>query len=265
MQIEAALFDDVNRLLLALAYASVRIQAALLIVPLFSRQVVPGLVRNSLGVGLALPLLPGIEASLGGGLPDVVSMTVTILKEGLIGTLIGYSVAILFWAVEAVGFLIDNQRGASIASTLNPLTGNDSSPLGILFNQAFLVYFLMSGGFLVFLTLMYESYRLWPVVAFFPQLVADGLPLFAGLFENVIRLGLLLGAPAIVAMLLVEIGLALVSRFTPQLQVFFLAMPVKSAMAFLVLAIYLPTLFGYIRVEIGKLSGLLGTLAGGLR
>jgi type III secretion protein T len=36
-----------------------------------------------------------------------------------------------------------------------------------------------------------------------------------------------------------------VSRFAPQLQVFFLAMPIKSALALLVLAVYMGTLFGY--------------------
>ena len=46
-------------------------------------------------------------------------------------------------------------------------------------------------------------------------------------------------------MFLAEVGLALVSRFAPQLQVFFLAMPIKSALALLVLILYMKVLFGY--------------------
>jgi type III secretion protein T len=63
-------------------------------------------------------------------------------------------------------------------------------------------------------------------------------------------------------MMLAEMGLALMSRFVPQLQVFFLAMPVKCGMAFFVLVVYLPVLFGYLQQEIGALPKLLGTLMG---
>ena len=62
---------------------------------------------------------------------------------------------------------------------------------------------------------------------------------------RLVHIAVLLSAPAIVAMFLAEIGLALISRFVPQLDVFFLAMPIKSALAILVLLVYLPTLFDY--------------------
>lgn len=59
------------------------------------------------------------------------------------------------------------------------------------------------------------------------------------------RLAILLSAPVMFAMFLAEIGLALVSRFVPQLQVFFLAMPIKSGLAMFILAIYTVLLFDY--------------------
>lgn len=257
-------FADAARVLIALMCATVRIQLALAIIPLFNRQTVPGLLRAGIGVGLSVMMVPPVLASFGAGTPTPAALALIVVKEAFLGFLIGYAVATLFWAVEAVGFFIDNQRGASIASTLNPLTGNDSSPLGILFNQAFVVYFLVAGGFGVLMSMLYGSYLVWPVLHFFPNLPAAGVAVFAGLFEHIVHLGLLLSAPPIVAMLLAELGLALVSRSAPQLQVFFLAMPIKCGMAFFVLVVYLPTLFGYIRAEIGQLPQLLGTLAGAL-
>jgi type III secretion protein T len=56
---------------------------------------------------------------------------------------------------------------------------------------------------------------------------------------------LLLASPIMIAMLLAELGLALVSRFAPQLQVFFLAMPVKSALGLFVLIVYAATLLDF--------------------
>lgn len=258
-------FSEAGRVVIALMCATVRIQIALAIVPLFNRQSVPGMLRAGLGVSLSLPLLFPVLTAFGPGMPSVMQLIAILLKEAFLGLLIGYAVATLFWGVEAVGFFIDNQRGASIASTLDPLTGNDSSPLGLLFNQAFVVYFLVTGGFGVFMSLLYASYGLWPIMHEFPTLASAGFAVFAGLFERIVQLGLLLSAPAIVAMLLAEIGLALVSRFAPQLQVFFLAMPIKSAIAFFVLIVYLPTLFGYVRGEIAHLPALLGSLSGAVR
>jgi len=63
-----------------------------------------------------------------------------------------------------------------------------------------------------------------------------------------------LSAPLIVAMFLAEFALALVSRFAPQLQVFFLAMPIKSALAVLLLIFYGPILFGDIMTYDGGLE-----------
>ncbi|MQA40721.1 EscT/YscT/HrcT family type III secretion system export apparatus protein [Rugamonas sp. FT29W] len=257
-------YDEAKLWLVALLYSTVRLQAALAIIPLFNKAVVPALLRSAIGVALSLVLVPPLRQTLD-GVPETFTLVATVLKEGFLGLLIGYAVAVLFWAIEGVGFFIDNQRGASIASTLNPLTGNDTSPLGMLFNQAFIVFFLVSGGFLVFLGMLYDSYRLWPVISYFPTLDVGGVDVFADLFQRLVRSAVVLSSPAIVAMLLAEIGLALVSRFAPQLQVFFLAMPVKSAVAFLVLVVYLPTLFGYIHDEIGALASMLDVLGRGLR
>ncbi len=257
-------YADARLWLAALLLATLRIQIALVIIPLFAKQVVPGLVRSAVGVALSLVLVPPLHQALGGTLPEALPLALIAMKEALLGLLIGFAVASLFWAVEAVGFFIDNQRGASIASTLNPLTGNDTSPLGLLFNQAFIVYFLVAGGLLVLLGLLYQSHRLWPVLTYFPTLTPEGVAVFAALFENIVRLALLLAAPVLVAMLLAELGLALVSRSAPQLQVFFLAMPIKSGIAFLVMVVYLPTLFGYLHDEIARLPDLLPRLGQGL-
>jgi type III secretion protein T len=265
MPSDIAFFELARPWLAALLVASVRIQFALYVVPLFDKQMVPTLVRMAVGACLSLLVVPGVHAALGGQVPAAAMLCAIVVKEAFLGFAIGYAVATLFWAVEALGFFVDNQRGASIASTLNPLTGNDSSPLGILFNQAFIVYFLLAGGLPVLLGMMYHSYQAWPPVSFFPTLAPEGAEVYAGLFEGLVRMALLLSAPVIVAMMLAELGLALVSRFAPQLQVFFLAMPIKSALALCVFAVYLPTLFEDLRGEIGRLPDLMELVARGLK
>lgn len=242
---EASLYSQTKSFLMALAYTQPRILAMFALLPIFNKQIVPGLLRFSIAAAigaLAAPMLmPAVSASDFSG----AQILLIIAKEAFIGLVMGYLIAIPFWGFEAVGFFIDNQRGASIAATLNPLTGNDSSPMGLLFNQAFIVFFFISGGFVLMLGLLYDSFRLWDVFTWYPQLRPETMPLMLEQLNRLVKIAVLLGSPAIVAMFLAEVGLALVSRFVPQLQVFFLAMPIKSALALLVLVLYMSTLFEY--------------------
>jgi len=242
---DAEFYSTATTFLISLAYTQPRILAMFIAIPIFNRQIVPGMIRFSISAGLgalAAPMLvPTVQATDLGA----IQIVMVVIKEAFVGFVMGYLMAIPFWAFEAVGFLIDNQRGASIAATLNPLTGNDSSPLGILFNQAFIVFFFISGGFLLMLGVLYDSFALWDVFNWYPELRPQTMELLLEQLSRVLRIALLLGSPIIVAMFLAEIGLALISRFVPQLQVFFLAMPIKSAIAMMVLMIYAGTLFEY--------------------
>lgn len=253
----------------ALAYAVPRFVAVFSILPLFARQLVPLPLRGAIMLCLAIFMVPTL-------LPHVnevrsgVEVLGIVAKEFVLGTLLGFTVAIPLWAVETMGDLIDSQRGAAIADTLNALTGNDSSPLAQLFSQAMQTFFLMAGGFALLLGLVYDSFRLWPVFGWWPELAAGGAATLLGWLDVYMRLAVLLAAPVLFAMLLAELGLALLSRYVPQLQVFFLAMPIKSALAMLMLALYAGILFGYVddlvREQIGgavtSLSRLIGPGAG---
>ena len=162
--------------LLALAYSQPRILAMFLPIPLFNRQLLPGMLRLAIGAGLGVMVAPTLMPAVAAAELSSVQVLMLVTKEAFVGFMLGFLVAIPFWAFEAVGFLIDNQRGASIAASLNPLTGNDSSPLGILFNQAFNVFFFISGGFLLMLELLYGSFLLWDVFAWNPTFRAESMP-----------------------------------------------------------------------------------------
>lgn len=242
---EANLYAQTKSFLVALAWTQPRILAMFVAIPIFNKQLLPGMLRYSVAAALGVFAAPALIPAANAMDPGAGQALVLILKEVFIGFVMGFMIAIPFWAFEAIGFLVDNQRGASIAASLNPLTGNDSSPLGILFNQAFIVFFFISGGFLMMLGLLYDSFALWDVFSWAPHFRASTMPLMLDQLSQLVRLALLLASPAIVAMFLAEIGLALVSRFVPQLQVFFMAMPIKSALALLVLMLYMATLFDY--------------------
>jgi type III secretion protein T len=248
---------EIHVFLGAWALTQPRLLAMCGMLPLFNRQLLPGLLRYGICAGLGLVLVPMLTPRYAALDLGTIGLMLLVAKEVFVGLVLGFMVAIPFWIFEAVGFVVDNQRGASLGAVINPATGNDSSPLGILFNQAFLVFFLVGGGFTLMLTLLYDSFRLWDLWSWTPTLRADSIPLMLDQLSRFIRLVLLFAAPAIVAMFLAELGLALVSRFAPQLQVFFLAMPIKSALALLVLVLYMSTLFEYAGDTVRGIPGIL--------
>jgi type III secretion protein T len=240
-------YDEAVSFIKTLAVTQPRILAMFIALPLFNAQLIPGMLRFAVAGALGLVMVPALAPTVAAAATalDPATLVLLMLKEAFVGFVIGYLVALPFWIFEAVGFLIDNQRGASIAATLNPLTGNDSSPLGILFNQAFIVFFLVSGGFTLLLGTLYDSFALWGALQWTPELRPESVPLMLEQLGRLVRMAMLLAAPALVAMFLAEFGLALVGRFAPQLQVFFMAMPIKSALAMLVLMLYASSLFEY--------------------
>ena len=255
-------YEQAQSFIATLALTQPRILAMFLVLPLFNSQLIPGLVRFAIAAALGVVMVPALQGQVAAQDWGAATLLATITKEAFIGFVIGYLAAIPFWIFEAVGFLVDNQRGASIASTLNPLTGNDSSPLGLMFNQAFIVFFLLTGGFSLLLGTLYDSFALWSITDWLPVLQPDSTPVMLAQLDRLVRMAVLLAAPVLVAMFLAEIGLALVSRFAPQLQVFFMAMPIKSALAMLVLMLYAASLFDYGADEVESIGRILALLRG---
>ncbi|WP_083745224.1 type III secretion system export apparatus subunit SctT [Variovorax sp. KK3] len=229
-------------MLLAIACLLPRLLAMFASIPVLSRQALPGMLRIAVVFGLGLMIMPTVVDHQGVRAFSAPQLILLAGKEAALGFILGFMMAIPIWAFDAMGSIVDNQRGASIAQTLNPMTGHDSSPLGELFSQAAVTYLVISGGLLLLLDTAYRSYEFWPVFEFWPRLNADAPRILLGQLDRLLNLAVLLGAPVIVAMLIAEIGLALISRFAPQLQVFFLAMPIKSGIGMFVFAVYAVTL-----------------------
>ena len=275
-----AAFENVLRMLWAWLATQPRMLAMFAIVPLFGKQAIPMTLRMAISAvfGLlampvllsggadgtqtaALPGLDGVAFLLSGGVAlttgDLAGFIAWAFKEAFIGFVLGYAFSVPFWILEAVGFFIDNQRGAGLGATLDPLTGNDSSPLGQLFLQAFVVFFVIANGPQLMLSCVYDSFTLWPSASWYPALRGESVPAMLDMLSKLVRTAILLAAPVMIVMFLSEVGIALISRFVPQLQVFFIAMPIKSAVAFFVLVLYIGTLMHQLEDVLTELGGLL--------
>lgn len=236
--------------LLMLTFTLPRMTAALSISPFFGPQFIQGMARQVVIMSLTIIAVPVVAFTASA--PDVSAKSglffgVIIAKEIALGLILGYVSGLAFWIAEGTGFFIDNQRGSSMAEMQDPVSGSSTSPFGLLLTKIVAVLFFIGGGFHAFLVLLYESYRLWPVFEYFPAFHPN-LPLAAlGILDGLMGYIVLFAAPLVIAMFLAEFGLGLVNRFSPQLNVFFLAMPVKSAIASVLIVLYLGILTGLLQ------------------
>ncbi len=228
-------------LVLMLAILSARLGTALLMFPLFADSTLPVSVRASIVAGLALCLLPVIGAANLVELAqlDGLRLSLLLLKEIGLGFALGLVGSAAFWAVHAAGSIIENQAGLSMATTLDPLAGQEDSLLGGFLVQVLSVMFLAAGGLLALLGALYESFRVWPVAALTPQFdPVIWLHVGQAVMRTVMEVALRVAAPFVLLMLMVELGLGLLGRYAPSFNVFFLALPIKAALLLIMLLVY---------------------------
>ena len=231
--------------LMALMLSLPRIHAFLSASQLLSPSAIPTLPRHVCILSLSIVIVPINMQQAAAFDGDIAHFMMIFVKEYALGFLMGYLVGWIFWAVQAAGALIDNQRGAAIASSTDPMQGHEASPLGIMFSHIFITYVFVTGAMLPIFGILYQSYALWPVTHFIPE-ISHKFPTFIlAAFDYASRFVVIVAGPIVAVMFLAEFALAMVSRFAPQLQVFVLAMPIKSLLAIMMMVFYFSTMIRY--------------------
>ncbi|HVJ88149.1 MAG TPA: type III secretion system export apparatus subunit SctT [Caulifigura sp.] len=257
--------DPARHFLIVFSLCMVRLTAACAVTPFLSTSLIDSRTRNSVLFSWGIIIYPIVAPSMDGAIPPVLDLIGLVAKEVVLGILFGFMASKVFWLAVSIGFFIDNQRGASMASVQDEATGESTSPFGLFLEQSLMVLFYSAGGLTLFLGGIFESYVLWPIGSFFPQF-DPAFPTFVlGMADDLMKMVIVLSAPVIIAVFVSEFGLGLMNRFAPQLNVFVLAMPVKSLVAMIVLILYMPFLFVHLGKDFRMVSRLTSFFEGVLK
>ena len=254
-------FDHSSATASAIALTLPRIVAAFLMLPLLTGQNMPSMARNSFFVSLAILIYPVAGAAAVEPMNGLQALwPLLVVKELFIGTLFGFLFSSVFWAISAAGNLIDTKVGSNFAATVDPLQGHETSLTGQLLTQLAGWLFMTSGAFSLFLGLLMKSYALWPVTRLLPHAARLGEALIIDDFASLLTLALLLSAPAIVVLSLLDLSLGLVNRYAQQLNVFSLTLPLKAWVATWIVLLSLGTFVEVITRHLFANRGLLNLL-----
>lgn len=253
-------------LLFGLVLASARALAFVIVHPVFTRfGLQAGVLRGALVLAFSAPIISVTIREIGGQeLPGNFEMIGLLGKEVLIGLLLGLVLGVPFWAAMVAGDVIDLQRGASMATLIDPGSEGETSPTGTLFFLFALLLLASSDWFRdILLGGLYQSYTIWPVLTPLPTIAPQSGGLLLELLGNVMRIGLVLALPIFASLLLTEISLAVVGRYLPQINIMFVAMSVKQVVYVILLPVYFVSLIYFqqrIFAGLDEAMGVLGDL-----
>jgi flagellar biosynthetic protein FliR len=223
--------------------ALTRVLAMIIHVPVLGGRSIPNQVRLGLGFALVLAMLPWQPLEPGAEMMDTLPYAVAIGKELLIGTLAGYAALITFGALQITGSLMGSGSGFSAGHVLNPALDDTGSPLDQLFIMTAFLIFLVINGHHMFLQGLQQTFVLLPINGDIPDISLDRL---VGLTGGMITAGVHMALPLLGTLLLTDLTLGLLARVAPQVQVFFLGIPMKLGVGLIALSaaliIILPTL-----------------------
>jgi flagellar biosynthetic protein FliR len=204
---------------------SARIAALLLMTPLLYAASLPLLVRVLMAVGIACVIALPFAGTPATALHDVGGLVQALLRELLVGAILGLGVLMAFAGFAIAGRLVDVQVGFGIAQVFDPLTRTRVPVLSSLFGLFAAVFFFLVNGHHALLRGIAYSVERFPIGQALP-LAAAAEPLTreaAALFA----LGFALAAPVVLGLLLVDFALGVISRNLPQMNMLVMGVPVK--------------------------------------
>lgn len=225
-----------------------RISAFFAVAPLFSWQAMP--LTGKITIAL---LLSGFFAAMtscpfNADLMNPVEMILLLSNEFLYGLAMGLVAFCLFTVVRQAGEIIEQQMGLNMANILDPFSGEEGQPIGMLLEIIFVLLLLSTEGHHLLLQVLGRGFELYGPGFVPPQ---------QALLESVVKstsallmLALQMSAPLLAAFMLLMIVLAFMARVAPESNILFLSLPLRVGMGLIMVAIFIPFLADFVKTMV---------------
>jgi flagellar biosynthetic protein FliR len=234
--LEHLLTSEVYALLMIFA----RTGSAIMLLPGFGENYVSVRVRLLFAGALAIVVAPVVVAHLPPMPASPVSLTVLLLGEIGVGIFIGTVGRIMLIALEIAGTLVSFQTGLASAQIFNPLVSDQGQLTSVFITIAGMVLLFQTDLHHLMLRAVVDSYTLFTPGNLPP--IGDFTETISHTVSKAFLVAMQISAPFLVVSTMMYIALGLISRLMPQLQIFFLALPLQIGLGFLVMLLTFSTL-----------------------
>ena len=217
-----------------------RIGTIIMLLPAFGDANVPPRIRLMIGLSFTFVMYP-LASSFYGPAPDsFLALTPMIGGEVVVGLLIGGIARLFMSALQVAGTAMSFQMGLSYAQSFDPTQGIQGAILGSFISVIAVTLIMVTNTHHLFLTAVRDSYTLFkpgnlPALGEFSQLAVDTV-------ASSFKVGVQLTAPFLVFGLIFYLGIGILSRLMPQVQIFFVAMPANILLGLTLLMLLMSAL-----------------------
>ena len=211
----------------------IRIGAIMMLAPVFGYRSVPLRCRIGFSLLLAYLLFPIVYDVRLYVSPQLVAFAMAVIQEVVIGLIIGFATTLLFAGVQLSGQIIGIQMGFTIANIIDPQSQMQTSVISQFKYLLVLFIFLAIDGHHFLLRATAASFEAIPLlkVTLSDTLISQIIRMSA----EVIVIGIKIGAPTMASLLLVEMGMGIIARAVPQMNIFIVGLPLKIGIGLLAL------------------------------
>lgn len=233
--IETTLQEFLTTGVFAFILTFVRVGAALMIMPGLSDSFTPQRIRLLIAIGLTFVLAPAVSVYLPNPIPGTMLLFLLIVMEFVVGVFIGMVARILMAALDIAGMIVSMMSGLGNAQIFNPGSATQGSLVGTVFTVAGMILIFSTNMHHLLFAGVLGSYELFPIGAI-PN-ADDMSQMITKMIAESFTIGMRIAAPFVVISLLVYVGMGVLARLMPQVQVFILALPMQIMLSLATLSI----------------------------
>jgi flagellar biosynthesis protein FliR len=219
-----------------------RIGAMVMLLPGFGEVNIPTRIKLSIALLLTLIIVPLHRTAYQVDMSSLAPLLVMMLHEIVIGIVLGATARVTLSALQVAGSVIAQQLGLGFVTAIDPTQGQQGLLIGNFLTILGLTLLFATDSHHLIIAALNESYRIFSPGEFFPS--GDVAALATRAFATAFKIGLQLSAPFLVFGLVFNIGLGVLARLMPQMQVYFVGVPLSILVGFVILALVITAIMG---------------------
>jgi flagellar biosynthesis protein FliR len=219
-----------------------RIGAMVMLLPGFGETNIPVRIRLGIALALTLIILPLHRNAYQISMTSMAPLLVMMFHEIVIGVVLGATARVTLAALAVAGSVIAQQLGLGFVTSVDPTQGQQGVLIGNFLTILGLTLLFATDTHYLIIEALSASYTIFAPGELMPS--GDIASLATRAFAGAFKIGIQLSAPFIVFGLVFNLGLGVLARLMPQMQVYFVGVPLSMLAGFLILAAILGTMMG---------------------
>jgi flagellar biosynthesis protein FliR len=240
----------------AFMLAFARIGAMVMLMPGLGESNIPVRIKLSIALLLTLIMLPLHRQAYQIDTQSLTSLLVLMLQEIFIGVVLGATARVTLGALQVAGSVIAQQMGLGFVTAVDPTQGQQGLLVGNFLTMLGVTLIFATDSHHLVIAALNDSYKIFAPGELMTS--GDVASLATRAFSTAFKIGLQLSAPFLVFGLVFNIGLGVLARLMPQMQVYFVGAPLSILAGFLILAAVLAAMMGtYLDYFIGVMHDMI--------